>query len=230
VKENLMTKGNPIVMAAVAAAFATTGLHALADGTQSSTKQQAAADGQGTSGASASAQSGNGAQGTAGNKGTQRAAANQKPAAAIVLVPIAIATTETFGDGCWVRLYDDQNFTGNELSLIGPMDMANMRTAFGRDWSGEFDSVAVGPKATVMVYDNENYGQRVAKFQPNQRIRDLDEKMGFFEDIRSLKIACAGGGATAQKDKQQGAASGAPAAGGSPQQSGTSGKTGSDSR
>lgn len=225
-----MTKGNPFVMAAVAAALATTGLHALADDAKSSAKQAAAGD-QGKNGGSASASSGNGAQGAAGKKGAQRAGADQKPTAAIVLVPIAIATTETFGDGCWVRLYDSQNFTGNELSLVGPMDMPNMRTAFGRDWSGEFDSVAVGPKATVTVYDNENYGQRVAKFQPNQRIRDLDEKMGFFEDIRSVKIACAGGGPTAQKDKQKGTTAGSPAAGGTPQQqSGTTGSSESKTR
>jgi hypothetical protein len=41
-----------------------------------------------------------------------------------------------------------------------------------------------------------------------QSIADLDEKRGFFEDIRSLKIACAGSGSAAagstgqQKDGQ----------------------------
>jgi hypothetical protein len=70
--------------------------------------------------------------------------------------------------------------------------MPNMRTAFGTDWSGSFDSVAVGPKATLTVYDNENYQQRVARFKPGERVADLDKKMGFFEQVRSLKIACSG--------------------------------------
>jgi hypothetical protein len=70
--------------------------------------------------------------------------------------------------------------------------MPNMRTAFGTDWSGSFDSVAVGPKATVTVYDNENYQQRVAQFKPGERIPDLGDRVGFFEDIRSLRIFCSG--------------------------------------
>ncbi|MGQ0752865.1 MAG: beta/gamma crystallin domain-containing protein [Betaproteobacteria bacterium] len=141
----------------------------------------------------------------------QSAAAPGTPV--IVLVPIAIATTETFGDGCWVRLHDRTNFRGNQLSLVGPVDMPNMRTAFGTDWGGEFDSIAVGPKATVTVYDNENYKDKAATFKPGQKIADMgDKQIGPFEDIRSLKIACAGGGPTA-KQQSPGEAS-APAAGG----------------
>ncbi|HEX5611135.1 MAG TPA: beta/gamma crystallin domain-containing protein, partial [Burkholderiales bacterium] len=92
----------------------------------------------------------------------------------VVLVPVAIAQAGDFGDGCWARLYDGQNFRGNELALLGPVDMANMRTAFGTDWSGQFDSVMTGPKATVTVYDNENYRQKAATIRPNQKIADLD--------------------------------------------------------
>lgn len=59
------------------------------------------------------------------------------------------------GDGCWAQLYDGENFQGNQLTLVGPVDMSNMRTAFGTDSSGEFDSIMAGPRATVTVYDNE---------------------------------------------------------------------------
>ena len=111
-----------------------------------------------------------------------------------MLVPVTIATTETFGDGCWVRLHDQTEFRGNQLALVGPVDMPNMRTAFGTDWGGEFDSIAVGPKATVTVYDNENYKDKAATFKPNQKIANMgDKQIGPFEDIRSLKIACSGG-------------------------------------
>jgi hypothetical protein len=116
-------------------------------------------------------------------------------APAIVLVPVVVAAAPDFGDGCWARLYDGQDFRGNLLTVVGPTDMPNMRTAFGTDWSGSFDSVQVGSKATVTVYDNENYAQKVATYKPSQSIADLDEKRGFFEDIRSLKIACAGSAA-----------------------------------
>jgi hypothetical protein len=93
--------------------------------------------------------------------------------------------------------------------------MPNMRTAFGTDWSGEFDSIQVGPKARLTVYDNENYAQKAATFKPGQKVADLDEKMGMFEQIRSAKIACTGGTPTAQSDGADSAstgASGSPAA------------------
>jgi hypothetical protein len=140
-------------------------------------------------------------------KGSSSSAASPN-APIIVLVPAAVATTSSFGDGCWVRLHDSTDFKGNQLSLVGPVDMPNMRTAFGTDWSGQFDSLQVGPKATVTVYDNENYAQKSATFKPGQKVKDLDEKMGTFEQIRSVKVACAAGGKTAQKNEGSSAASG----------------------
>jgi hypothetical protein len=141
--------------------------------------------------------------GASGSKQAQRGAQTPPGAPAIVLVPLVVAQTPNFGDGCWVRLYDGENYGGNQLTLIGPQDMPNMRTAFGTDWSGSFDSAQTGPKATVQVYDNENYTQKVATFQPGQRIADLDERRGLFEDIRSLKIACSGPAATGGTQQQE---------------------------
>jgi len=132
--------------------------------------------------------------------------ANVNPLA-VVLVPVVIAEKQDLGQ-CWAKLYTDENFSGDQLSLVGPVDMPNMRTPFGRDWSGEFESIAVGPKATVTVYDNENYAQKAATFKPGQRVPKLDQKLGFFEQVHSVKIACAGGQRTA-KGKSGSAAQGA---------------------
>jgi hypothetical protein len=111
---------------------------------------------------------------------------------AVILVPVVIAEKQDLGE-CWAKLYTDPNFHGDQLSLVGPVDMPNMRTPFGRDWSGEFESIAVGPKATVTIYDNENYTQKAATFKAGQRVPKLDKKLGFFEQVHSVKIACAGG-------------------------------------
>ncbi|HEX6318097.1 MAG TPA: beta/gamma crystallin domain-containing protein [Burkholderiales bacterium] len=161
----------------VAAAFAATGAMAQnqQDKPQSSGPSQSSKKQSGSSGATAAAN-----------------------APLIVLVPVQVASRDSFSNGCWARLYDSTNFEGNQLSLVGPVDMPNMRTAFGTDWSGEFDSIAVGPKARLTVYDNENYEQRAATFKPGQKVADLDEKLGFFEDISSVKVACTGGSPTAQ--------------------------------
>lgn len=140
-------------------------------------------------------------QGAAAGASGKRA---QRGSAAVVLVPFVIAQTPNFADGCWARLYDGENYEGDQLTVIGPGDMPNMRTASGTDWSGSFDSLQVGPKATLTVYDNENYTQKVATYRPNQRIADLGETRGFFEDIRSLKIACSGSAATGGTEKGEG--------------------------
>lgn len=153
-----------------------------------------------------------GAVGATASKDNQRSA-RPAPAGApiIVLVPTQIAASDSLGNGCWARLYDGTNFQGNQLSLVGPVDMPSMRTAFGTDWGGEFDSIAVGPKATVTVYDNENYRDRAQTFKSGQKVADMGGKMGLFEDVRSLKIACAGGAPTARMELEQGAGASAGA-------------------
>ena len=139
------------------------------------------------------------AQGGGGSESKDRQASTETRdgAPTVVLVPLTLAIDRTFANGCWARLYDGRDFRGDRLALVGPADMPDMRTGFGKDWGGEFDSVEVGPKATLTVYDGENYSDRAASFKPGERITDMGERMGLFEDVRSLKLACAGG-ATAQ--------------------------------
>lgn len=181
-----MTK--TLVAAAVIAAFAS---GAYAEGSK---QQQSGSQQQGAQQKTDKQQSAAG--GASGKQAQRGSSGGQQGTAAIVLVPFVVAQAPDFSNGCWARLYDGANFQGDQLTVVGPADMPNMRTAFGTDWSGSFDSVQVGPKATVSVYDNENYTQKVATYKAGQRIADLDEKRGMFEDIRSLKIACAGGAAT----------------------------------
>ena len=118
-------------------------------------------------------------------KQAQRGGSAPQGAPAIVLVPLVVAATPDFGNGCWARLYDGQNFQGNQLTVVGPTDMPNMRTAFGTDWSGEFDSVQVGPKATLTLYDNENYREKAATFIASQKVPDLGDKVGLQNYLQS---------------------------------------------
>lgn len=148
-------------------------------------------------------QAGQSAGAGASGKQARRGGDGQKGSAAVVLVPFVVAQAPNFGNGCWARLYDAENFNGNQLTVMGPADMPNLRTAFGTDWSGSFDSLQVGPKATLTVYDNENYTQKTATYKPKQRVADLSETRGFFEDIRSLKMTCVGGAAVGGTQKQK---------------------------
>lgn len=110
----------------------------------------------------------------------------------ILLAPPVIAATvgtELAGD-CWARLYDAENYLGDVLLLAGPIDVPDARIGETFEWGRKYHSVVVGPKATLTVYDNELYVDRAVTFTSDQRVPNLDEKLGYFENIQSLKLSC----------------------------------------
>lgn len=126
---------------------------------------------------------------------TQKSAAGQEAkkggdkAPVVVLMPVAIYPRgEEIAKGCWVRLYEGNNFEGRQLTVIGPAELPNVEenvAVFG------FDSAIVGPKAKVTTYDGENYEDRTATLEPGKKYPDLgDTKLGLFEDIESMHVKC----------------------------------------
>lgn len=208
-----MRYNQQLLAAAVIAAFAAGGMSGVM---AADDKKQ---------GASSSGASQDKSRSAAGGASGKSAEAPSPNAPVIVLMPIAVVTKSNLSDGCWARLYDSTDFKGNQLTLVGPVDMPNMRTAFGTDWSGQFDSLQTGPKATLTVFDNENYKEKAATFKAGQKVKDLDEKMGSFEQVRSVKIACAGGGKTAQQGQDSSAASGSSSSGSGSSAAASGGKT-----
>jgi hypothetical protein len=69
------------------------------------------------------------------------------------------------------------------LTLAGPIDIPSARVGANFAWGPKYDSVIVGPKATLTVYDNQDYQDKTTTFKPGQRVPDLNEKLGFFENI-----------------------------------------------
>lgn len=115
---------------------------------------------------------------------------DKEKAPIILLVPPVFAVNESLADGCWARLFDGSNYRGNVLTLAGPIDIPQARLGANFTWSRKYDSVIVGPNATLTVYDNQDYKDKAATFKPGQKVPDLNEKLGFFENIQSLKVAC----------------------------------------
>lgn len=110
----------------------------------------------------------------------------------VLLVPVEYATDEKLADGCWVRLYDSKNYGGGVFTLVGDVDVPNMRpgTVTGLEWGPNYDSVEVGPKATFTAWDDENYRDRTAMIGAGQRVADLSQRLRFGEDMESLKVDC----------------------------------------
>lgn len=108
----------------------------------------------------------------------------------ILLVPPVFALNAALADGCWARLFDGANYRGEMLTVTGPIGIPTARVGPSYLWGSKYDSVIVGPKATLTVYDNEYYKEASAVFRPGQEVPDLDRKLGLFENIRSLVLDC----------------------------------------
>lgn len=174
---------------AVAASLALGASTALAQ--QSDTQKPSGARAQSQDKAQKQDKAQNQSRSQSSDKGTTQSAPTAKAGApVVVLVPVAIANTDQYANGCWARLYDSTDFKGNQLTLVGPVDMPDM-AQFGINWAGQFDSVAVGPKATLTAYDAQNYQDKAQTFKAGQKVSDLDEKMQMFESIQSVKVSCA---------------------------------------
>lgn len=129
------------------------------------------------------------AQGAATASGARQAGASQAPS--FVLVPVVSPLREQWlRSGCWARLYDNQGFSGDSLTLTGPIDMPDMVGPFGINWQDKISSLEVGANTTLTVYDNAFYRDPVSTFKPGARIPDVSKRMGFFDQMRSLRISC----------------------------------------
>jgi hypothetical protein len=107
----------------------------------------------------------------------------------LVMVPVELKM-EDHAKGCWAKVYDKQENQGDSMTLLGPLNLAQMRASLGFSWENMIESVETGPKAQLTIYDNENFRDRAKIIEPGKKVADLDEKLGFFENIRSMKVSC----------------------------------------
>jgi hypothetical protein len=102
---------------------------------------------------------------------------------------VPVVSSSTFANGCWVRFYDNDDYRGDSVTLSGPLDVpdADRLRSVWRDW----DSAVVGPKARVMIYDDDNYRDRTAMLSAGQQSPDLGAReLGLFQEINSLRVQC----------------------------------------
>lgn len=112
------------------------------------------------------------------------------PRAAVIVASEAYAIDDKLGDGCWARLYRGENYAGDILTLIGPVDVDYLSRDWGFRWDPRYHSLAVGPAATLTTFDDAHLREKTAVFESNRRIPVLDRHMGVFRSIRSMKVTC----------------------------------------
>lgn len=96
----------------------------------------------------------------------------------------------TWAGGCWVRFYDGVDYRGDQVTLLGPLDVPNVAKRTGKPWR-DWDSAVVGPRARVITYDAENFGGQSAVLNPREQVADMArEKTEIFANIESVRVSC----------------------------------------
>jgi Beta/Gamma crystallin len=133
----------------------------------------------------------------AAGSGTETAPSLAKPIIPpmIILAPLEIRTEPTLQQGCWAQLFPRPDYKGDDhLTISGPLDLPSLHTPRGGvDWKEKTESIIVGPRATVMVYENGNYSHQTATLKPGTHEPRLRGNLKFTQSIDSLRIRCEGG-------------------------------------
>lgn len=118
-------------------------------------------------------------------------------------------------DGCWADFFEHSEFKGKHFKLKGPAQKKDLLKINGENWDKRVESILIGPKATVIVFENKNFKltlKEMANYpvlmkslgvtkqdiledsemilHPNSRIHSFGE-FNFYHKVRSIKIDCA---------------------------------------
>jgi hypothetical protein len=114
-----------------------------------------------------------------------------EPDTAVVLLPNVGADTAV-QNGCWATFFDERNFTGDSLTLVGPAELQTLDKGGARQLKRDIKSVVTGPRATLLLYQRQFLSARSVGFEPDSREAGLAEKLGFGGRIESMQLKCAG--------------------------------------
>lgn len=107
----------------------------------------------------------------------------------LMLVPVEVSSPAMKG-GCWANLYDQRDFKGEGVTMAGPVVVAALDKSTGRYLRRNIDSLEIGPKATLTVFERRMFKDRSVSFGPNAKEPGLIKKLGFTGRIEALKLDC----------------------------------------
>ena len=119
---------------------------------------------------------------------TTRSAADD-PDVAVVLFP-GVGSAEQLQSGCWATFFDERNFTGSSLTMIGPVELKTLDRGSAQQLKRDIKSVVTGPRATLTLYEKQFLSARSVGFQPATREAGLMEKLGFGGRVESMQLRC----------------------------------------
>ena len=119
---------------------------------------------------------------------TTRSAADD-PEVAVVLLP-GTGSAEQLQSGCWATFFDERNFNGSSLTMIGPVELKTLDRGSAQQLRRDIRSVVTGPRATLTLYEKQFLSARWVGFQPATREAGLMEKLGFGGRVESMQLRC----------------------------------------
>ena len=108
---------------------------------------------------------------------------------AVVVLPTSGAA-EQMRSGCWASFYGDRNFSGDSLTLIGPVELQTLDKGSAQQLKRDIKSIVTGPRATLTLYEKQFLSARWVGFTPDSREPSLTEKLGFGGRVESMKLSC----------------------------------------
>ncbi len=66
-------------------------------------------------------------------------------------------TATAFGKPCWVDFYEYAQYLGAHVRLHGPLSLSSLKDVEGQNWDSRIDSLMVGPKAKVTIFEHPSY-------------------------------------------------------------------------
>jgi len=114
---------------------------------------------------------------------------DNQPDPTILLVPVRIQDP-ALASGCWAQFYSKRDFQGDVATLVGPAQVQSMDKGTARQLKRDIDSVSVGPRATLQVYEHAMFRDRTVNFPANSREGGLTRKLGFGGRIEAMKLNC----------------------------------------
>lgn len=116
-----------------------------------------------------------------------------KPATAhVVMSAAAIERGFPLQKDCWVKLFDEDGFQGDAITLLGPIEIPDVDRSgvFGINWKDRIGSISTGPVARVLIYDNTHFRDLVSTINPGREEVSVAKKTGFFDQITSMQVLC----------------------------------------
>jgi hypothetical protein len=114
---------------------------------------------------------------------------DNQPDPTILLVPVQI-TDPALASGCWAQFYSQRNFQGEMVTLVGPAIIQTLDKGTARQLKRDIDSVSVGPRAKLELFENSMFKDRAVSLPANTRVGGLMTRLSFRGRIEAVRLSC----------------------------------------